>query len=469
MDAGMLSLAADFFNTAYDIAPDNLTLNKNLGLAYTKLSRYEDAMRHYNHILSLDENNGEVHGEMARLYMHAGDMKQALKHYRLAFKINPDDPRNIHGLVQLDARSITPEAINLIEKYLLRPDLPLDMRCSFYFALGAFYDARGKYDEAFANYSVANISKGVTFDAEKHTDFITDIIKTFTPNLFEDYTSFGLNNTAQPVFIVGMPRSGTTLVEQILASHSDIYAAGELNLVSDFAQKLNLSVDCEKDSPEFSVNAGSELLYDLSRFYINHINNLAHNDDHNNPSKITDKMPTNFLYLGLIARLFPKAKIIHCRRNALDVCLSCYFQNFSGDHAYTSDLNNIAYYYQQYERLMAYWEKTLPIEIYNIDYEEITTDLENTSKKLIEFVGLDWQSRCLEFYNTKRNVDTASLVQVRKKIYHSSVNRWQNYDKYLYHLKKIFSVFDYADEDSFSVIMKPRYKNYGDKSCNFLH
>lgn len=469
MDAGMLSLAVEFFKSACDINPDHVTVNKNLALAYTRMSCYSDAILHYMHILNFDENNGEVHGELARLHLQEGNIDHALSHYRFAFKLNSADPRNFHGLVQLDALSITSKNINTVEKLLLKPDLPLEVRSSFYFALGTIYDISERYDEAFANYSVANISKGVTFDSEKHDAFITGIIKTFTPDLFEKHASGDLNDSTQPVFIVGMPRSGTTLVEQVLASHSDIYAAGELNLIAGVAQKLKITTDHIQENFIDIEISGAKAFHDYAQFYINDINNLALNNNHKKPLKITDKMPMNFIYLGLIALLFPNAKIIHCRRNPLDVCLSCYFQNFSGNHNYASDLNNIALYYQQYERLMAHWGKVLPVEIHTVDYEEMTIDSESTIRKLIDFTELDWQGSCMEFYKTKRHVNTASLVQVRKKMYQTSVNRWLNYDKYLHHLKKILSVSSSTDDTSRFAIINAQNINYGERTCNYLH
>jgi len=469
MDARMLLLAVEFFNLARDINPDHITVNKNLALVYSRMSRYDEAILHYIHILHLDENNAEAHGELARIYLQAGNLHHALSHYKFAFTLNPDDPRNLHGLVQLDPNSITSENIKLVEKLLLKPDLPLEARRSFYFGLGAVYDFFERYDEAFANYSVANISKGAFFDAEKHEAYITDIIRTFSPELFSKYGNRDLNNSTQTVFIVGMPRSGTTLVEQVIAAHSDVYAAGELNLITTIAKQLNMTIEQDQAHSMTIENSTAESLKKLSQFYLNDINNHALNNDYKNPLRITDKMPINFIYLGLIALLFPNAKIIHCRRNPLDVSLSCYFQNFSANHSYSYDLKNIAFFYQQYERLMAHWQQVLPVEIHTVDYEEMIADTEASSKKLVEYINLDWQDSCLEFYKTKRQVSTASLVQVRKNIYQSSVNRWQHYDKYLHYLKKILSACDVRENAERPDEMNLQNMKYGEKTCGYLH
>ncbi len=371
MDAGMLSLAMELFNFALAKSPKNSCLNNNLALVYSRMAEFTAAIQKYTEILQQDGTNGEVHGELARLYLQTGDISHALTHYHLAFKLNPSDSRNFHGLVQLDAESITKDDINMVESLLRKNDLSLDDRRGFYFALGAIYDASKRYDEAFANYAVANISKAVNFDSKKHVDYISKIIETFTPELFQKFNNFELCPSTQPVFIIGMPRSGTTLVEQVLDKHSEVYAAGELNLINDIAKKLKITIaQTENSYMSFEYNT-AESLSGFARYYLNDINNLALNNTYTRPLRITDKMPTNFIYLGLIALLFPNAKIIHCRRNPLDVSLSCYFHDFAGDHGYACDLKDIGLYYQQYERLMEHWKKVLPMNIHTVEYEDI--------------------------------------------------------------------------------------------------
>ena len=447
MQAGIMSLAVEFLSHACDLAPKNMIVNKNLALVYTRMARYEEAILQYISMLDINENDSEIHGELARINLQLGRLDLALKHYRYAFDMDSTDPRNIHGLIQLDMESITENDIDIIDKLLNRSDLSLEKRCSFYFALGSIYDKKARYDDAFANFSVANICKGEKFDAQKHTDYIDKVIETFSPELFERFPIEELNRSAQPVFILGMPRSGTTLIEQILASHSDVYAGGELTLIEETADLMNLSEEKIKDLPLVVENLTVELLNDHAQTYLTNINNLSDRDEHKKPVLISNKLPANFLYLGLISLLFPNAKIIHCQRNPLDISLSCYFQNFSGRHPYAYDLRSIATYYQQYERLMAHWKKVLPVNMHTVTYEEMVEDTETVSKRLIDYVGLDWQAQCLEFHKNKRHVNTASLVQVRKKIYSSSLNRWQNYEKHIKSLKKVLNISG-AEESS---------------------
>lgn len=444
MDAGMLSLSMDLFNFAIARSPENIILNKNLALAYSRMAEFNAAIEKYIDILSRDASNAEVHGELARLYLQTGNMSRALTHYHLAFRLNPSDPRNLHGLVQLDADAITEENINMIESLLANSDLSLDDRRSFYFALGAIYDASERYDEAFANYAVANMSKAVKFDSEKHVEYISKVIDTFTSELFQRFNDFELCQSPQPVFIIGMPRSGTTLVEQMLASHTQVYAGGELNLIDDIAEKLKLTMEHTDNNCMSFEYSSAESLSGFARYYLNDINNLAFNNVNDRALRITDKMPTNFIYLGLIALLFPKAQVIHCRRNPLDVSLSCYFHDFAGDHGYACDLKDIGLYYQQYERLMEHWKQVLPMNIHTVEYKDIIKRPEATSRQLIDFVGLDWQPGCNALLKTKHPVNV-NILQVREELDVTSEKRWRYYEKHIKALKKTLNSSENSD------------------------
>ncbi len=436
LNAGMLVLASEFFNAAHTTQPNHATVNKNLAMVYTRLSDYKKAIQHYSYILDTDKNNGEVHGELARLYMQLNDTDAALNHYRSAFELNPADPRNFQGMVKLDARSVTTENINIVENYLLKPNLPLEVRCSFYFSLGAVYDVSEKYDEAFANYAVANISKVAAFDADRHVDYISGIIRTFSPDFFEQQKAFVLNNSSQPVFIVGMPQSGISSVDRLLANHNDIYAAGELDLIEQIAQKLDLTAEGSPAGQVSLEDLNEELLSDFSKSYLNQVNAMALNNDCKIPARITDRKPANFLHLGLISLLFPKARIIHCIANPLDICLSNYFKNFSVDNRYSYDQKNIALYYQQYERLMAHWNKVLPIDIHTVNYDEMVKAPDKISRQLFDFVDLAWQPEYIENFASARKTDAKNSIQRKHNIYKSPARHWRNYRKYAHDLIK---------------------------------
>ncbi len=436
MQAGMLSLAVEFLSSACELDPLNMTVNNNLALAYTRLFRYDDAIIQYLSMLDIDENNSGIHGELARLNLHQGHFDLALKYYKHAFYLAPEDPRNLHGVAQLDVKSITKDDLALVETILERSDLPLMQRCSFYFALGDIYDGYALYDEAFTNYSVANMCKTERFNLDEYTEYVSNIIDTFSAEFFEKIKSAGLNSSSQPVFIVGLPNSGETLVEQILASHTDVYTADDSILIDDFANKLDIANDNDKDLMLSIHSITSDSLNYLAQFYLNKLNNQAMKYDHSNPQVITNKIQFNFTNLGLIALLFPNARIIDCRRNSLDVSLACFFQNLSDEHIYSRDLKEIALYYQQYERLMSHWSKVLPVDIHTIDYEKMIMDTKVVCREVIDYAGLEWQESCLDFYNTKHHVNMENPVQQKYGVYKSSINNWQHYEKYLHLLKK---------------------------------
>jgi hypothetical protein len=223
----------------------------------------------------------------------------------------------------------------------------------------------------------------------------------------------GASSSQLPVLVVGMPRSGTSLIEQIIASHPEACGAGELAFWGEWATRPVVH------DPAFIAQAAHEYESSLQQHSVS-----AH--------RIVDKMPGNFLWLGLIHAVFPNAKIIHVRRNPVDTCLSIYFQNFSRAHSYKTSLDDLAYFYREYDRLMRHWRNVLPADrLLEISYEALTDNQAEESRRLIEFIGLEWDERCLDFHQTERKVGTSSNWQVRQKIYHTSRARWRNYEKHL--------------------------------------
>jgi hypothetical protein len=228
-----------------------------------------------------------------------------------------------------------------------------------------------------------------------------------------------------PVFIVGMPRSGTSLVEQILASHPAVHGAGELRLMKHFTDALPAELGSTAEFPECLDRLDKAACHRLAEAYLGDLHRLAPDK-----ARITDKLPLNFHNLGLIATLFPEAQIIHCRRDPRDVCWSCYFQNFR-EIAFACDLQMLGAYYRQYDRLMAYWKDMLPTPILDVCYEELVANLEHVSRQIVAFCGLPWDKACLDFHQTQRVVRTSSNIQVRQPLYRKSIGYWKNYEPYL--------------------------------------
>lgn len=303
-----------------------------------------------------------------------------------------------------------------------------------HFGIADVYDEMLNYDSAFDHYSLANSMSPYVHDAGKLVRATTELIETVTrPHLAKcQHTEID----RRPVFIVGMNRSGTSLTEQILSSHPEVYGAGELELV------VNLGKSLSSDK-----NTSDGQLYPLDKISATFINDAAEEylrvtrEQSGGASVITDKMPHNFWHLPIISMMFPKAIIIHCTRNPLDTCLSNFFQDFGGKHHHTSDLGNLCNYYIQYSRIMQHWNEVLDLDIIEVNYESLVSNQECISRELIDRLGLEWDDACLQFYKSKRLVTTASQDQVKQPLYRKSIARWRNYEK---HIEHIINRFDEA-------------------------
>jgi hypothetical protein len=271
--------------------------------------------------------------------------------------------------------------------------------------------------------------KRVRFEAEQYRRWSSKPLDVFTPAYFEEHAGLGAPSE-RPVFIVGMPRSGTTLVEQILASHPQVYGADELTTIFDIVCALEQRSAGNAAYPDNIAALDASALHWGARQYLDHLQTID-----SQAARVTDKMPTNFFHLGLIAVMLPGARIIHCRRDAMDVCLSNFVQMFAEGHYYSYDLSDTAIYYRGYEQVMSHWREVLPTRIFDVQYEELVEDPERISRALVDYIGLDWDERCLAFHQTERAVRTASNWQVRQPIYKTARKRWRNYEKYLTELK----------------------------------
>jgi hypothetical protein len=298
------------------------------------------------------------------------------------------------------------------------------------FAVGKVLDGMSLYDEAFEHYKAGNEAISYLYDSLSNTQNITDIIEIFTPALFMNTPAAKVRGK-KPIFIIGMPRSGTSLTEQIMAAHSNVHAAGELTTLFDVSSKMKNDLGGEKAYPFYVKNISQKDTDEMAGSYLKKLESFSVDAEY-----VTDKMPHNFYLLGLIQLLFPDAKIIHCKRDPMDTCLSIYFQDFSEVHKYAKDLFNIGTHYYQYKRLMDHWKQVLSIPILDINYEDLVENQEATTRRILEFCGLDWEESCLQFHKVNRTIDTASFDQVRQPLYKKSVERWKNYEKYLDDLKK---------------------------------
>ena len=435
-DRGLRREALAAHQQALLLDPKRADSHSNVGLALLESRRTQHAIDSFRQAISLQPTHVAAHLGLATAQRVQRMPTEAEASCRHALALAPDSPEALVLLGELQAdRGQFTEAQALFERALtidssfapaycsiashrrmtaedgawlrgvqtlLGTSLPLAHEMQLRYALGKFHDETGSYDAAFDSYQRANeLNKhlGGGYDPAHLTALIDGII---ARGVDPDVTS---NDSQQPIFIVGMPRSGTSLAEQILSSHPSVFGAGEVSF-------------WDRADPR-----GGRLAQD----YLDRIR------EHSGEAmRITDKMPANFLYLGLIHATFPRARIIHMQRHPLDTCLSVYFQNFFNVSPYANDLNHLAHYYGQYLRIMRHWRGVLPAAaLLEVPYEELVRDPEQWTRRMLEFTGLPWDPRCLEFHRTERAVITASKWQVRQKINTGSIGRWRNYARHL--------------------------------------
>lgn len=412
--------AAAAFRSAIAIRPDFADAWNNLGLSLRDAGKLEEALEAHGRAAAIKLDFAAAYNSMGAIYQDLGKFGEAMAAHNKAISVDGNFAPAYLCLAackkfgKADGRIIE-DIKRLLEREGIREEETADLR----FALGKIYDDLGLYGEAFLNYSAANRieNRKYEFDREKHAAYISGVMETFTPEFFGRMRAMG-SDADLPVLIVGMIRSGTTMVEQILASHPRVHGAGEL----DFWEKA------EKKFPLDRVGAlTGGAVRSMAEENIDCLRSFSKVAWH-----VTDKMPGNFQRLGLIHLVCPKARIIHVKRNPVDTCLSIYFHKFAGRHSYGYDLDNLVFYYKQYQRLMGHWRSVLPPGIfYELQYEELVEDQEKASRQIVEFCGLPWDEKCLRFYRTERPVKTCSNWQVRQPIYRSSVDKWKKYEAYL--------------------------------------
>jgi hypothetical protein len=304
-----------------------------------------------------------------------------------------------------------------------------DDRVKLHGGLGKHYDRQQRYDEAFAHFRSAKAATrkltGV-FDERAVAGYFDRIIETFPLDFFGRFPAGG-SASERLVFIVGMPRSGTTLTEQILASHPAVFGAGELQGIADVARAIR------PDYPQRVPFLSASEIAEFVKGYLATIDARAPPE----AIRVTDKLPVNFTHLGLIATLFPHSRVIHCRRDPMDTGLSCFAEQFRLSHDFTTDLESIGRYYLQYERLMAHWRRVLPLPMLEQRYEDLIANPEVGSRALLAHCELPWDEACLNFHAASRQVSTPSRWQVRQPIYATSVGRWRHYERHLEPLRRL--------------------------------
>ncbi len=422
--------ALEHLRTADRLNPGVPEIQENIASALGAMNRNEEAIAAYRAILSNDPGVIErCHGGVVVALNQLGRFEESRQTIAALRARLPDSVATIMMKANDGATRLEPEEITRAKAYVdQRPDDSGDfVSTNLCFVLGKEFARAGAHDQAFHYFARGNQARDREhlYAQDKDREKLRADIEAYTPALFERLAGFGDPST-RPVFIVGMPRSGTTLTEQILASHPDVAGAGELRALGKVALGMREALGDLLPYPQCMGELTREVARSMTDQYLSA---LAEVDP--NTARVTDKMPDNFAHLGLIAALFPRARIIHCRRDPRDTCLSIYCQNFVDFHPYFYDLGKLAQYYRLYRGWMAHWRRVLPIPMLEIDYEETVADQEGVSRRLLAYCGLDWDEGVLAFHETERAVKTASVWQVRQPIYDRSVGRWRSYERHL--------------------------------------
>jgi tetratricopeptide (TPR) repeat protein len=394
-DQGNLEGALDFHRRALDIKPDLADALNNMGNVLKELGKLDEARDAYLKSLALEPKTTGV-------YVNLADSK----------KFTPDDPH-----------------LTMMEE-IARGNDPLSDtdRLQLDFALAKAYADTKQHKRSFEHLLRANAGKRaqIKYDEPAVMDLFDRIEQVFTPEMIGRRAGVG-DPTRVPVFVIGMPRSGTTLIEQILASHPDVHGAGELKTMNDVVNDVRNADGSITPFPEFVPTLDAKGLRQIAANYLQAVRKDAPDAKH-----ITDKMPSNYYFAGVIHMAMPNAVIIHSVRDPVDTCISCFSKLFTAEQNHTYDLAELGRYHRRYRQLMAHWHRVLPKgRILNVRYEDVVDDLETQARRIIAHCGLPWSDACLSFHETDRPVRTASATQVRQPIYRTAVGRWRVYEEFL--------------------------------------
>jgi len=398
-DQGATEAAVEHYRQAIALNPELADAHNNLGNALKELGKLDEALASYEQALALKPGN-------IGTYVNLVDSKK--------FK-NADDPH----LVVMEEQLQTLDTMPTAEQYRLR------------FSLGKAYGDLDRFDESFEHLLEANALKRAELDYDEPLvlSVFDRIMSGFTPELVQTHAGAG-DPSNVPIFVLGMPRSGTTLVEQILASHPQVFGAGELRDLSEVVGNVRTADNQEAPFPEFMSVLGPQELSGLGAAYVARLTARAPSGQA--AGRITDKMPSNYYYVGLIHLILPNARIIHVRRTPAATCVSCFQRLFASELPYTYNLEELGRYYSKYAALMDHWRTVLPDDaMLEVDYETVVADIEGQARRLLDYCGLPWDDACLKFHETQRPVKTASATQVRQPIYTSALDRWRVYEPHL--------------------------------------
>jgi tetratricopeptide (TPR) repeat protein len=426
---GHLQQAEAHFVRAIELRPDFSVAHYNLGVLLQEREENDRAIDRYRQALVHRPDYLEALNNLGSCLRNQGFVDEAKAAFERVLQLQPLQIEAHCNLAQFKTyRADDPHVGQLLSQQHRVSSLPADGRARYWFTVGKMLEDAGRHDESFGAYAEGNrTKKAVThWDEAAHRALQRRIVDTFTRDRLAAHAVPPAADGPTPVFIVGMPRSGTSLLEQVLATLPTVHGAGELTWLPETLQVDD--VQGPAGFPQGLAGCSTDEYLQLGRRYVERIRALAPDATH-----VVDKLPDNFQHLGLIHLMFPGARIIHSMRDPMDSCFSCFSRLFIGDNlAYTYDLEATGRYWVGYHELMRHWHAALPAgRILDVSYETMVSDFENQARRLVEYLGLPWDARCLGFHENRRIVRTASVAQVRKPIYRTSVARWKHYERHL--------------------------------------
>ena len=411
------------FEFTIKLKPDFAEAFNNIGNTLKELGKFEEAKKHYLNAIKLKPDYAEAHHNLGLMSKELGEFEDAKKRYITTIKLQPDHVHAHYDLCQLKKFVKKDEHFRQMQKLYFEENLNNEQLSYLCFALGKSYEDMDDLTNSFKYYTEGNKlkKKSLNYNMCQDVDYFNQIKKSILDIKKITLKKLNLQNKPNPIFIIGMPRSGTSLVEQIISSHSKITGAGELLYIDQFG----------RDIATGKSKLNNEILIDFREKYLKKLQRISFGRPN-----IVDKMPLNFIYVGLIKTVFPKAKIIHVERDFAATCWGIYKKNFyTKGLGFCYDLEDIINYYKLYRELMQFWKNEFNEKIYDLNYEKLTVNQEEEIRKLIKYLDLDWEDACLSPQDNKKNISTASFIQTRKKIYQGSSENWKKFKPFL---KNIF-------------------------------
>lgn len=409
-------------------------VSNDLGVLANRLGHSHEAIDHFRRATNLADSNSEAHINLGITLEQTGNLDQAAASFKNAIVASPNLAQAHYHLAHLRNHRSTTEEIVAMRSLFAEASTSEAQQIFLAYGLGEAHHKLENYDKAFASFALGHRLKNNTtsFDLADQIRFFELLIGVFDRDFFDEHQQSGCEDET-PIFVLGMPRSGTSLTEQIIASHSSVFGAGEQSYLPELVRESALAA--ANPFPKSLSALSHEAFQHFGEAYIEKLRRHSQQ-----AVRISDTTPMNFLYVGLIAIALPNARIIHCVRSPMDTCLSIFMHPLSTPHSYAHELENLGAYYKLYQRLMAHWHNMLPGRIHDVMYEQMVADSDTEIRALLAHCNLPFEKACLNFHETDRTIRTPSAGQVRQPIYDNSVRRWKKYEKHLGTLKDLFEI-----------------------------